>query len=101
MTEERRRWLRLSIANFLALTVGFGLGLVFDDYIHWYRGWANRPSTVPVSGSITYNGVPVAGAVVTFSPTVAGGFAASAVTDGRGNFILTTFAPKDGCCSGL
>ncbi len=50
---------------------------------------------VPVSGTVTYQGQPVEGANVIFTP-VAEGRAASGVTDSRGRYTLTTLQPGDG-----
>lgn len=61
---------------------------------------ADFEATAPVSGKITYNGTPVAMAVVTFTPEEQGGNAASGVTDGQGNYVLTTFQAEDGAVPG-
>jgi hypothetical protein len=61
----------------------------------------NRPETVPASGTVTYQGKPVAGATVTFvadSPASARG--AVARTDESGQFKLTTFDAGDGAIPG-
>ncbi len=47
------------------------------------------PKTVPVSGTVTLDGSPLAGATVTFSP-VSGGKAAAGTTDQAGKFELIT-----------
>jgi hypothetical protein len=56
---------------------------------------ADRPKLSPVSGSVTYKGKPVEGAVVSFSakgaPRVATGR-----TNTEGKFQLTTFNTNDG-----
>lgn len=51
---------------------------------------ADRPDTVPVTGTVTYNGNAVANASVTFSPASAGGDPAIGVTDSTGGFELKT-----------
>ena len=48
--------------------------------------------TVPVKGTVTYNGQPVAGAQVGFMPVdIATGKPASGVTDVQGRFTMQTF----------
>jgi hypothetical protein len=61
---------------------------------------SDRPKTLKASGTVTYNGSPVEGAVVTFSPTGVGGHAASGTTDASGNFRLSTFESGDGAVPG-
>jgi hypothetical protein len=61
----------------------------------------NRPKTVPVTGTVTYKGQPVEGALVTLSTTAAGGRGASGKTDAAGNITLTTFEAGDGALPGL
>lgn len=53
----------------------------------------------PVSGTITMNGGPVAGASVTFSPK-SGQPAAAGRTDNSGNFTVTTYTSGDGAAEG-
>ncbi len=60
----------------------------------------NRPATVAVSGTVTYNGQPVDGATVTFLPQKPDGTGASGLTDAAGKFTLTAFAPGDGAVPG-
>jgi hypothetical protein len=57
------------------------------------------PSTIPVSGTVTLNGAPVAGAAVMFMPRFEGR-PALAVTDETGRFTLTTFHTGDGAMPG-
>lgn len=58
-----------------------------------------RPEVVPASGVVTFEGVPVAGAQVTFmAPSAAR--AAYAVTDDAGVFVLSTFGTSDGAAPG-
>ena len=79
----------------------FLIGLVaVGGMIGCGAGGGDFPDTAPVSGKITYNSTPVAMAVVTFTPEEQGGNAASAVTDGQGNYVLTTFAAEDGAVPG-
>jgi hypothetical protein len=70
-------------------------------------GDSDRPETYPVTGTVTYNGAPVEGASVTFSPNVpisqvgqGGARGAFGVTDAEGKYQLTTFAPQDGALPG-
>ena len=60
---------------------------------------STRPATLEVTGTVTYNGQPVDGARVTFSPT-GDGDAASGTTDASGNFTLTSFEDGDGAVAG-
>lgn len=63
------------------------------------EGPAGRPKTFPVDGVVLHNGKPVEGATVVFnSPTENRG--ATALTDGKGRFKLTTFKPGDGAVEG-
>ena len=58
-----------------------------------------RPKLVPVHGIVRYNGKPLDGARVTFTPA-AGGAAAYGDTDAEGKFTLTSFEPGDGAVPG-
>ena len=49
-----------------------------------------RPETAAVTGSVTYNGEAVAGAVVSFSPTGEAKDGAIGTTDAQGKFTLQT-----------
>ena len=60
---------------------------------------ANRPKTVPVSGSVTLQGVPVAGATVSFQATD-GSRSSVGITDAAGRYELTTFVRGDGAVPG-
>jgi hypothetical protein len=55
---------------------------------------------VPVTGTVTLDGQPVAGANVSFSPTSGGGKAAVGTTDASGKFTLTTMKSGDGAVPG-
>src|SRR5262245_38254316 len=57
------------------------------------------PKTEPVTGTVTLDGKPLAGAQVVFQPK-SGGQAASGTTDAQGKFTLTTFNAKDGAAVG-
>jgi len=57
------------------------------------------PQVAPVSGSVTYNGKPVASGTVTFHPA-GGGRPASGQLDADGRFELSTFDRGDGAVLG-
>lgn len=62
-------------------------------------GGSDRPKLVPVTGTVVYNGTPVAGATVSFwaekAPRPAEG-----VTDSQGKFSLSMFDFNDGAIPG-
>ncbi len=58
------------------------------------------PQTAPVSGTVTYDGQPVAGVKVVFIPKEGGSRNASGVTDAQGRFQLTMFEENDGAVPG-
>jgi hypothetical protein len=58
---------------------------------------SGRPATVPVKGTVTYQGEPVEGAAVVF---FGAGRQATAETDAEGVFSLMTFEPNDGAIPG-
>ena len=60
---------------------------------------ANRPKTVPVTGSVTFKGAPVAGATVSFQATD-GSRSSVGITDDGGKYALTTFVRGDGAVPG-
>jgi len=62
-------------------------------------GGSGRPETIPVSGTVTLDGKPVAGASVMFSPEPSGR-PATGVTDEQGRFTLKTFEAGDGALVG-
>lgn len=61
---------------------------------------SSRLPTYPVTGAVTSQGKPVAGAAVTFVPTSTEGEAASAITDSEGKYALTTWEAGDGARPG-
>lgn len=63
----------------------------------WTRG---RPPVYEVTGKVTYQGEPVADAVVTFQPVDESGRGGSAITDDQGYFEAQTFDPGDGLTPG-
>jgi carboxypeptidase family protein len=60
---------------------------------------SSRPPTYPVTGTVTLQGKPLAGAAITFVPT-GEGEAASAITDSDGKYALTTWEAGDGARPG-
>ena len=58
---------------------------------------ANHPDTHQVTGEVVYNGQPVEGANVVFTPD---GPLATAITDAQGKFALRTFRDSDGAVAG-
>jgi hypothetical protein len=65
----------------------------------WVEG---RPPVYPVSGQVIYQGKPLEGASVTFSPVEGEGstFGASGRTNAEGRYSLTTFTQDDGAPAG-
>ena len=61
---------------------------------------SSRARTYPVTGTVTLQGKPVAGAAITFVPTGNEGEAASAITDSNGKYALTTWRAGDGARPG-
>ncbi len=61
-------------------------------------GPSGRPTAYAVTGTVTYRGLPLADADVSFLP--ASGPMAGGRTDAHGRFQLTTFAPGDGAVAG-
>jgi hypothetical protein len=58
-----------------------------------------RVSVHPVSGKVTMNGAPLAGASVAFAPRD-GQPTAMGLTDSQGDFVLTTYESGDGAAAG-
>jgi hypothetical protein len=56
-----------------------------------------NPDMVPASGTVTYQGQPVANANVTFHSDTQGGFG---LTDAQGRFQLQSISPDDGALPG-
>ena len=61
---------------------------------------SSRPRTYPVTGTVTSQGKPLAGAAITFVPTGSEGEAASAITNSNGKYGLTTWRAGDGARPG-
>ena len=78
----------------LALSILVTVGIVLTGC--WN---SSRPPTYPVTGTVTLQGKPIAGAVVTFVPT-GEGEAASAITNSEGKYALTTWEAGDGARPG-
>src|SRR5436189_4588890 len=79
----------------LALSILATVGIVLTGCSN-----SSRPPTYPVTGTVTMQGKPVAGAVITFVPTSNEGEAASAITDSEGKYALTTWRAGDGARPG-
>ena len=79
----------------LAVSVLVAVGIVLTGCSN-----SSRPPTYPVTGTVTSQGKPVAGAAVTFVPTGDEGEAASAITDSEGKYALTTWQAEDGARPG-
>jgi len=60
----------------------------------------NRPETYAVSGTVTYQGKAVEGALVFFHPADKGLPGAVGRTDADGRYLLTTFGASDGAVAG-
>ena len=60
------------------------------------RWEAAQPDVVPASGTVTFKGQPVSGAIVVFSPKEEDGSAASGLTDSAGHFTLSAFRSGEG-----
>lgn len=83
-----------SIARFVAAACVLG-GLAGCS------GSGGSANCVAVTGTVTYKGVPVEGATVSFTPQAQGVRAAFGTTDSSGRFSLTTLKPGDGAMAGL
>lgn len=59
-----------------------------------------RPVRTKVSGTVTYNGTPLADAIVSFHPTVAKKTGSNGRTDAEGKFEMGTFEATDGTLPG-
>ncbi len=94
ISRATRKWLIDLVKN--SLKIGL-LGLLFCAfYVAVYSG---RPSPVPVSGTVTYNGVPLVNVNVICIGK--GSATATGTTDSQGRFAqLTTNRPGDGAFPG-
>lgn len=77
----------------LAIVLTLGCGGGSDKFK------AQRPKTVLAQGVVTYNGEPLAGAIVIFVPPT-GGTAASSATNAAGQFDAKAFPPDPGAVPG-
>lgn len=82
-----RQWTYLFVLVGLSVLIGCGRQ-------------AGVEGVIKVTGTVTYQGKPVDGASVMFSPTGATGRAASGRTDASGRFELTTLNANDGALAG-
>ena len=85
----------LRLSRFRLQRASAGLALALLLIIGCGRG---TPLTMPVKGTVTFQGSPLAEADVAFTPT--GGRPASGRTDTVGRFMLTTFRTNDGAMIG-
>jgi hypothetical protein len=58
------------------------------------------PKTFSVTGIVSFEGKPMAGATVMFNPVGGGGHGSIALTDTTGRYRLMTFVPGDGVVPG-
>ena len=79
----------------LAVSISVTVGIVLTGCSN-----SSRLPTYPVTGTVTLQGKPVAGAAITFVPTGSEGEAASAITDSEGKYALTTWRAGDGARPG-
>ena len=63
-------------------------------------GSSDNPDTAKVTGTVIYQGAPMPGALVTFSPLDDGGTPAFGTTNAQGGFTLSTFGFDDGAVPG-
>ena len=64
-------------------------------------GGPNNPPTQAVTGTVTLDGNPIEGAIITFVPDSGGtGQPAAGKTDAEGKYTLTTFVADDGAVAG-
>ena len=63
-------------------------------------GCDSGPGLAPVSGTVTMDGSPLAGAEVTFQPTFEGGSPSSAITDASGRYELKFTMKEKGALPG-
>lgn len=61
---------------------------------------SSNPTTYPVTGTVTFEGKPLAGANIGFSATDENTRGAIGVTDSEGKYSLTTFEKGDGAMAG-
>lgn len=61
-----------------------------------------RPKTTKASGTVTYNGQPLADAIIVCAPKAVGekAVSATATSDSSGNFSLQAFPPENGAAPG-
>ncbi len=74
--------------------------LVLLGFLLLVTGCGETSGTVPVKGTIQFEGQPLAKATVTFLAQQSGGRDAHGFTDDRGVFQLSTFGTNDGALPG-
>lgn len=79
---------------FALIAIVFGCGESTDAFK------AARAKTVPASGKITYNGQPLAEAVIVFTPDGGVGVAANAFSNSEGGFVLSAYPGEAGAVPG-
>ena len=95
MSTTRRPWIVLAVLFTMttgAMTAGCGGG--------GGGGAIQGPPPVPARGKVTYKGLPVEGATVSFLGD-GKSRAAMAITDAGGDFLLTTVRSGDGAVPGI
>jgi len=88
---RRTEW---QIVACLALLFSAGCSRHYEDKFS-----RARPPVFKTTGSVTWNGEPAAGALVTLQ-SQSHNLAASGKTDAKGQFTLTTWRPGDGAVAG-
>ena len=63
-------------------------------------GCGRTDNLVKVKGVVTLDGKPLSSATITFNPIAGAGRPANGLSDGDGNFQLTTSSPNDGAAPG-
>lgn len=80
-----------------------GVGLVVSSGCNERPPIDGGPPVYPVSGTVTFKGAPMTGAIVTFYPLAPRGkfdAAPSATADAEGRYKLTTYQTGDGAPTG-
>lgn len=88
---RRAEW---QIVAYLAMLVSAGCSRHYEDKFS-----RARPPVFKTTGSVTWNGEPAVGALVTLQ-SQSHNLAASGKTNAKGQFTLTTWRPDDGAVAG-
>lgn len=96
ITKQARVARAVSQCILLVLVVGGSIGCSRQFEDKWSK---SRPLVFKTAGSVTWNGEPAAGAVVTLH-SKSHSLAASGKTDAAGKFMLTTWRYGDGAVAG-